>query len=150
MLGTATRLQNARTISLSGAVSGSASFNGSGNVTITTTQANIAVLTGTLVHDGVTQDTDISYPSGFNNTNSVVISSEGQYGRNYVNHSYGSTFDSVSYVRGGVQLNVSLLSNKIIIRASNVMLTETGDGLTGINRAITVDMKYRIVLLKIN
>lgn len=73
---TATRLQTARNITLSGDVTGSASFNGSANVTITTNLANVAVATGTV---RVSSSSDfgngnIAYPSGFNKDNCIPIS----------------------------------------------------------------------------
>lgn len=73
---TATRLQTARNISLSGDVTGSASFNGSANVIITTNLANVTVATGTV---RVSSSSDfgngnIAYPSGFNKDNCIPIS----------------------------------------------------------------------------
>ncbi|OOS24644.1 pyocin knob domain-containing protein [Moraxella pluranimalium] len=60
----ATRLQTARTISLTGAVTGSVSFDGSGNVSIGTTlpsiASNVVVMTGTIDHGGT-----IPLPNGF-------------------------------------------------------------------------------------
>lgn len=150
MLGTATRLQNARTISLSGAVSGSTSFNGSGNVTITTTQANIAVLTGSLPDDGESTDVKANYPTGFNRDNSVVIAVEGK--RTFTGseiYTTGTTFDSVTMARSGIPLAVSLTSSGITIRAKNIILT---DGDTVLSRPIAEGsgFNYRIVLLKIS
>lgn len=83
---TASKLATARTITISGAVSGSTTFDGSGNKTITTTQSNIAVLSGTVTVAGTTQDggsyhygtgtKTLSYPSGFNADNCVVLTIE--------------------------------------------------------------------------
>lgn len=72
---TTTKWGTARTLGLSGAVSGSASVDGSGNVTITTTQANITTITGSMniaANSGVTKN--ISYPTGYTKDNSVPIS----------------------------------------------------------------------------
>lgn len=78
----ATKLATARNIKLQGAVSGNANFDGSNNVVITTTQANIAVLTGTIsttpTNEG-TSDTSIdvvklNFPAGFTSDNCVVLS----------------------------------------------------------------------------
>lgn len=44
--GTATKLQTPRTISLTGGVTGSGQFDGSGNLTITTTVANVVDIDG--------------------------------------------------------------------------------------------------------
>lgn len=73
---TATRLQTARNITLNGDVTGSASFNGSANVIITTNLANVTVATGTV---RVSPSSDfgngnIAYPSGFNKDNCIPIS----------------------------------------------------------------------------
>ena len=74
---TATKLQTARTISLSGDVTGSASFNGSANVTITTNLANVAVATGTVKvysSDNTSGQGNINYPAGYTMDNCVPIS----------------------------------------------------------------------------
>lgn len=76
---TATKLNKPRNITLNGAVSGNANFDGSGNVTITTTQANIAVVTSSLTTPDTTSSStqgvvDIPYPAGFNKNNCVIIS----------------------------------------------------------------------------
>lgn len=73
---TATRLQTARTITLSGDVTGSASFNGSANVTITTNLANVAVATGTVrvySSDNTSGQGNINYPSGYTKDNCIPI-----------------------------------------------------------------------------
>ena len=79
MLGTATKLKTARNIKLQGAVSGNANFDGSGNITINTILGNIAVLVETITmpeanSNNLQGSTDMNYPSGFTNTNCVVIS----------------------------------------------------------------------------
>ena len=73
---TATRLQTARNITLSGDVTGSASFNGSANVTITTNLANVTVATGTVrvYSSSDFGNGNIAYPSGFNKDNCIPIS----------------------------------------------------------------------------
>lgn len=77
---TASKLQTARSIAISGAVKGSANFDGSGNVTINTSQNNIFVLTGKMTIDGKTSDTDfawsnvrLDFPPGLNRNNCVVL-----------------------------------------------------------------------------
>ena len=57
---TATKLATARTITLGGDLSGSATFDGSANITITASVLNVAVLSGTIAHGGT-----IPLPSGF-------------------------------------------------------------------------------------
>lgn len=81
---TASKLSTARTITLNGAVSGSTTFDGSGNKTITTTQSNIAVLTGTFTTPEAgssTKDTvtNIAYPTGYTQSNCVPISVLAKY-----------------------------------------------------------------------
>lgn len=81
MLGTATKLKTARNISLTGDVKGSASFDGSNNVTINADIANVVALTGTVnltasPESGVKYSQtnfSISYPEGFNKNNTIVI-----------------------------------------------------------------------------
>ena len=98
---TATKLATARTISVSGAVSGSVSFDGSANVSITTKQANIAVLTGTMTLEanpqsdfekGLQQQTiqKINFPSGFNKDNCICIAFGMKIDANK-NYSYGTS-----------------------------------------------------------
>ena len=68
---TATKLQTARNIALTGAVKGSANFDGSGNVTIDVTQNNIFVLTGTVELKNGVGKTSINYPTGCNKNNCI-------------------------------------------------------------------------------
>lgn len=119
MLGTATKLATARKIALTGAVSGNTNFDGSGDITITTKQANIAVLTGTIsLTSGVGQQS-INYPSGFTKDNCVAISSNIQYTSNW-----------------------SPDGNHVILGSNTVILNSSTNGPTG-------NKNYRIVLMKI-
>lgn len=150
MLGSANKLKTPRQISMSGAVSGSGSFDGSGDVNIVTTQANIAVLTGSLPDDGESTEVKANYPTGFNRDNSVVIAVEGK--RTFTGseiYTTGTTFDSVTMARSGIPLAVSLTSSGITIRAKNIILT---DGDTVLSRPIAEGsgFDYRIVLMKIS
>ena len=113
MLGTANKLKTARQIALTGAVSGSTNFDGSGNVSIITKQANIASVTGelsTIPASGESTSFNtatLDFPSGFNSDNCIVIGW-------YVHHktedpnAYGKAFgytnplDSRTWLRGGV------------------------------------------------
>lgn len=72
---TATKLATARNIALAGAVKGNVNFDGSGNVTITTTQNNIFVLTGTVSLSNGSGSTAINYPSGLNKDNCIPFMS---------------------------------------------------------------------------
>lgn len=108
---------------------------------------NFVVLEGGLIHDGESADTVINYPQGLNQNNCVVISA--QCITSGSNISYGHTFDSASYARGGVALNISLLKNNITIRTKNIFITQDTEGLSGINKPINSSKNYRIVLMKI-
>lgn len=83
---TATKLQTARTISLTGDVTGSASFDGSGNITIYTTVSSTGVPVGTIIFTGRT-----SAPSGYLICNGSAIS-RSTYSALYsaIGTSYGS------------------------------------------------------------
>ena len=102
---TATKLATARTISLAGAVEGSASFDGSKNVSISTTQKNITTTTGTLTissGDSSLGTGRVSYPSGFNKDNCIIIALavliNGYY--QYYNTSNGNTLTATLYSNG--------------------------------------------------
>lgn len=111
MLGSANKLKTARTISLSGAVTGSTNFDGSGNVTIATNQNNIAILTGelnTTPAEGVDATSfntvKLNFPNGYNSDNCVVLT---WYIRNKAT-GYGKAFgytdptDSRTWLRGAI------------------------------------------------
>ena len=68
---TATKLQTARSIGIGGAVKGSANFDGSGNITINTSQNNIFVLSGTVELKNGVGSASINYPSGCNKNNCI-------------------------------------------------------------------------------
>lgn len=140
---TATRLQTSRNIVLNGDVTGSASFNGSSNVTINTDLANIAVLTGTIslsVSSGrLSGSKSINYPSGYNKDNCVVIAcgiSGNQNGN--TEYAYGNSGDnSSSYVTGGMPRMVKLRDEDI-----NLQIYLEVD-------AAANTRNYKIVLMKI-
>ena len=151
MLGTATKLQTVRNIKLQGAVNGNANFDGSGNVTITTTQGNIAVITGSMTleansqqnfESGVKKQTlkDIDFPEGFNKDNCVCIAF-GIKRFTEKNYNYG-TGDSASYnaTTGAYDRNIVLGSStdnsKINLSIWQLMTSST-------------TIYYKIVLLKI-
>lgn len=153
MHGTATKLQNLRKIKIEGAVEGEVDFDGSQNVTIATTQANIAILEGDLPNDGINTEIIVGYPKGFSRDNCAVISKSGirapsQEGRIYTT---GTTFDSASYARGGVTISADLNSSGIRITAKNIQINEGTSGLNGITRALGSETKfgYRVILMKI-
>lgn len=77
----ASKLATARNIKIQGAVSGNTNFDGSGNVTINTTQSNIAVLTGTVnlsagegPENASFNTFDLNFPTGFTKDNCVCLS----------------------------------------------------------------------------
>lgn len=106
---TTTKWGTSRNIALTGAVSGNANVDGSGNVTITTTQANIATLTGTITTTATTGEETvfnslkINFPTGFNKDNCVVMSL-GLYRGNNIGYAFGHTniTDSRTWLRGGI------------------------------------------------
>ena len=84
---TASKLQTARNIAISGAVKGSANFDGSGNVTINTTQNNIFVLSGSLSSGN---NLEINYPTGLTKDNCVCISAIRDDGSNFIEITCGN------------------------------------------------------------
>ena len=155
ILGTANKLKTARQIALTGAVSGSANFDGSGNVSITTTQANIAIITGQMTVNansssglqnntvGLT-NTSISYPQGYNWKNCVVIATGliNQLYENDKGYAYGDTFSSNTFsqgqLSGAVTRSVDLQPEKILLTVGNF------------NNNNSYVYKYKIVLMKIS
>lgn len=85
---TATKLATARNIALSGAVKGSAKFDGSKDVTITIIQNNIFVLSGTVSLNNGYGSKSINYPSGCNKNNCVPFMSGLNTSGNY--YDYGN------------------------------------------------------------
>lgn len=138
---TTSKWGTARTISLSGAVSGSASVDGSENVTITTTQANIAVLTGT-----IKEDITINYPSGYNKNNCIVISAMMKMTNTDARYGYGSVFNSSIYASGGVPIRVSLGDSNIQLSAKKILLSSENVEYA----SLEAEMNYKIVLMKVS
>lgn len=143
---TATKLQTARNIKLQGAVSGNANFDGSSNITITTTQANIAILTGTVNGDNL----ELDYPAGFTKDNCICISAMLQNPNN-VSGTWGlctgGIFNSSSYVTGSMPSKI-LLSTKINIQLRIVNIID-GEGQTVYANSTTANFNYKIVLMKV-
>lgn len=155
---TATKLATARTITLNGAVSGSISFDGSANKTITTTQNNIAVLTGSVTADASSYSSisyatkDITYPTGYTANNCIVLAFalealNAVNGYNYggdLSRSIGRTSEESVMIgsatdmamRGNLR-TINLRNDNIRIRIVNV-----SDQSTTFN--------YKIVLMKIS
>lgn len=143
-------MQNARTISLTGDVTGSASFDGSENVSINA-KLNIAVLTGTITpksSDGVLSAQEVNYPQGFTKQNSVVIACEFNNFNSNTTYSTGSTLSIGSYVTGGVPTQIRLRDDKISIEVSNVYAVQ-GEPAKVYAQKITAPFNYKLVLMKI-
>lgn len=139
---TATKLQTARTISLSGDVSGSASFDGSKNVTINTDLANIAVLTGTAVN-GVA---NINYPSGFNSNNCVVISQMYKRTGSSTGFNSGTTLEISNGSSGALPNIVELLPANIRVKLRLLYISSNNTVFSG---NVDFNVEYKIMLMKI-
>ena len=147
ILGSTTKLKNARTISLTGDVTGSVSFDGSKNVSINTNLANVAILSGQVTvkksNDPgnfyeVTRIENIEYPNGFNKDNCAVIA----FGCNRTTNSnkyYGIDYNVANavsaMVTGDIPREVNL-SDKIILN----FFSYSGSDIT---------VRYEVVLMKI-
>ena len=149
---TATKLQTARNIAIGGAVKGSANFDGSGNITINTSQNNIFVLTGKMSIGGKTSGTEFAYsnvqldfPSGLTRDNCVVLAfgtkSNANLGYTYENLYSSSTLSfAMLYAAGPKAVTVggiNTTANKIIVHGSNY----SSDAIT---------FYYKIVLMKVS
>lgn len=141
ILGSADKLKTPRNIKLQGAVSGNVSFDGSGDVTITTTQANIAVLTGVLEAG---QATITPLPTGFTPNNSIIISIMTQNPSKTNQWAIGTTFDSSSYVSGSLPIRAYIQNNEIVIQAKNINFSD------GLNVFDGPSFNYKLVLMKIS
>lgn len=101
-----------------------------------------AILTGTVTLVDGTVTTTISYPTGFTNANSVVLTigmqSTSTSSTNRYNYGYGNT--SIYYSNGLINRRISLGDSEITFQVSNS--TQSGTGNASYN--------YKIVLMKIN
>lgn len=139
---TASKLATARNIKLQGAVSGNANFDGSANITINTTQANIATLTGS-----VKNEKTLSYPSGFNKSNCVVISAMFDGPSTAVSWTTGALFNSSGYVKGGIPFEITLSDTGITLTRRIINI---GNGVTPtVSDDMANSANFKIVLMKI-
>lgn len=141
---TASKWQNARKITLAGAVSGNVNMDGSGNVTINTSQSNIVAIDIDVQTPAAGAETtkvtaEVNYPSGFTRDNSMII------GLMSYNHSVspvswstaGATGSSAEI--GSYGLRGRLTSNKVYVEVHKVNSQEA-------SRTITI----RVLLMKIS
>lgn len=151
---TATKLATARKITVSGAVSGSANFDGSGNVTITTTQANVAIVSGTITLTQSTESTvesgqvDINYPSGYTKDNCIVISvmARNSQQTSSIGYSYGVLADE-NY--SGV-INSASMGKYVVLKSTSIMLTMRYDWNASPSNQRTDTYNYKIALMKVS
>lgn len=143
MLGTASKLKNPRNITLIGDVTGTTSFDGSKDTTISTKLDSIFVLTGTMSNGSAT----INYPSGYNKDNCVVIST--MFKRTGLvdtrGYSIGTTFLPADGTSGSVSGKVELQASSIVLSARHLYLSNNGI----IDMDIDYDINYKIILMKI-
>ncbi len=145
---TATKLQTARNIELSGAIKGKANFDGSGDIIINTSQDNIAIINGSITLQANPQSNldnnsekqtilEIDFPKGFNKDNCVCIAF-GMKAAEERNYSYGVGF-SASYrsVTGSLIRDVILDTSKIKLNVWQMATSEK-------------TAYYRLVLMKIS
>lgn len=153
---TASKLATARNIKLQGAVSGNANFDGSANITINTTQANIAIVSGTIKvnYDGTVSPTDYAsgqstkaYPSGFTKDNCIILAimSRGTTQGASIGYCEGVMNGSGSRVRGSLHRAVTLRSTDILIDYRYDFIELPG----GTTSKGSWDFAYKIVLMKI-
>ena len=130
MLGTSNKLKTARKISITGAVSGSANFDGSSNININTSQSNIAVITGNISLSNGTGDVTVNYPKGFNYSNCAVISiGIAIYGNNI--------YDYFSETSSPLLFTARLNQNNIVIKSN---------ALEGVGTSTT--KQFKLVIMK--
>lgn len=132
ILGTANKLKTARQIALTGAVSGSTNFDGSGNVNINTTQSNIKVLSGSVNLTNGSGMADLEYPSGYNSSNCVPISIG-------CTRSSSSNYYEFGHVASSFILGAYLNPTKIQVKS----FSPNNVGPTG-------NIPYKLVLMKIS
>ena len=137
MLGSASKLQTPRTITLSGDVTGSTSFDGSKNVSITTQLANVAVLTGTITAEASKSGTaNINYPAGFNADNCVPICFGVKIIENRGFNYFGTYEDSADLLNNSYERKLNLNSTNIVAVVKNPTTSSNS-------------IKYKIVLMKV-
>lgn len=137
-----------RNIALSGAVSGNANVDGSGNVTITTTQANIAIITGSI--NANTEQVDISFPNGYNKNNCVVLAvmTRRNDAASNIGYNIGTTMKPMDYTTGSTPFMVGFRDDGIKLRVR--MIYVTNGELPMVSDSFSWKLDYKIVLMKIS
>ena len=153
MLGSATKLQTARKVEISGAVKGSASFDGSKNINIITEQNNIVIIQGKInleMEAGSEVEmgqTNIKYPAGYTKDNCVIISIMARNSAQSSNmgYSYGVLADE-NY--SGV-INAAAMGKYAVLKADAIMLTMRYDWNATMSTKRTDAYDYKIILMKL-
>lgn len=134
---TASKLQTARNIKVTGAVNGNANFDGSENIEIQVKQDNIKTLTGSVTAEGEDYGAKaIDYPAGYNKDNCICIASAT---RMYENKewNYGIELDvAISLLTGGGLRRIILNTSNINVALYNYATSQK-------------TIYYKIVLMKI-
>ena len=143
---TSTKLQTSKTITLSGDVTGSISFDGSKNVSIITKLANVVVLTGTITGDETdSPSVALNYPNGYNKDNCVILTVNLQRS---TTKGYGTVFESSNMVTGTISSRVALGTSNIVIEIRNISINNgTVPSTTAISSSTS--FLYTIVLMKV-
>lgn len=139
MLGTATKLKNARNITIKGAVSGTTSFDGSKNIEINTTFSGISILTGNFTMTAQNDySKDINYPEGFNKNNCIVIA----FGICTQNDANAKGYNYFGFFENSSDLLNNGLKRSVNLRDSGIHIIVNKTGGAG-------NYSYKIGLLKI-
>lgn len=146
---TASKLATARKIALTGAVSGNVNFDGSGNVSIATTQANIAVFTQT-IDPTSTGVISFNYPTGFNQNNSMVLSATvaNQLSENGI-PVWGNSYDIAGLSLFPIPLQVCFKTDKIQVNIRDTMISINDNGVLMTHTASS-SVKIKLVIMKVS
>lgn len=146
---TATKLQTPRNISLTGDVTGNVSFDGSKNVSMVTNLANVTVLSGTIsgpADSNGSYSKTISYPSGYNQSNCIVIGWALELSNSVTIWGTGMTLNSGGYASGAMPTSISMHSDNINLTIRNVYISSDG---TVFSIPLTGTYSYKIILMKV-
>ena len=114
-------------------------------------KGDFAIITGTVTGNETEHlIADITFPTGFNNTNCVVISSMLQNTKTQnATWGTGTTLDSASHIRGTLEHSVYLNNSGVHIDARSIMITHNTNPNTA-SFSSNVTFNYKIVLMKIS